>query len=471
MWKFLLIVLLPAFAFAQSPIVPATKWALDELTLTNGSKFQGMILEDSPAGVRFMTIRHVPGRPTITLTSYFPRADVGSVKRIADKERALLKERLAELDPSGNGERKRMEALQFEQVEWLGTPKAAKRYEGEHFVLVSSAPDEVTRRATVRLEQIYAAFIQLLPPRHEMGKPTTILLTGDLEQYKKLLAVNNTALLNAAVFDPSANRIICGTDLRRLGDELQRTRIHHVQQLTAADGTEQELRAMYKNNKSDLERYLTLVKKERARISAAERDNDRTFDVATRRVFAMLYHEAFHSYAMNYVFPVRTPADIKANKGTGELPRWLNEGMAQLFENPLIEAGELRVDNPDAQRLKNVKDWLAAKKRGKKSDIGLIPLRDLLKSGKETFLAAHASQQEVSDRSYLSSWALAYYLTFERRVFGTKALDRYIVELNLGTEPVLAFSELIGKDWDQFEQNWHDYFERLNADGTVRPMK
>jgi len=470
--------LITQFALAQKAAVPTTHILLDLVTLTNGSKLEGLVLDDSPVGVRFMSIRRVPGRPTITLTSFFHANEVANIKKLSEVDRAALKKWLADFDENGSGERRRMDAVQLTAVEWLGKANGAKRYEADHFELVSSAPQEVTRRAAVRLEQIYVAFMRFLPPRYEMNEKdridkdeklrrTTVLLAGDLDQYRELLNPSGGQVLNPAVFDPTSNRIICGTDLRRLGDELLRTRIHHLQQLAAADKTEKDLREMYKSSKPDLDRFLGAVNKERAKVATAERENDRTFDETTRRVFAMLYHEAFHSYVMNYVFPARTQVDVKAGKGTGELPRWLNEGMAQLFEHPIIEAGELRVETPDPDRLKRVHEWHAAKGRGKAAEHGLIPLRDLLRSGKPEFLAAHTTQQEASDRTYLTAWALAYYLTFERRVFGTKSLDRYLIVVNSGGDSLAAFKELVGQELPAFEADWHSYLSRLHADGTV----
>src|SRR6516225_9397706 len=57
--------------------------------------------------------------------------------------------------------------------------------------------------------------------------------------------------------------------------------------------------------------------------------NDGLFKEATRHLFQTLYHEAFHAYLVNFVYP---PED-------GEAPRWLNEGLAQIFETAIVEAG------------------------------------------------------------------------------------------------------------------------------------
>jgi hypothetical protein len=254
------------------------------------------------------------------------------------------------------------------------------------------------------------------------------------------------------------NRILCGSNLRPLASELQTARIHHSQQLVALAKYEDYVRKLYKP--PELKRYLDVADSERKRVFAAERANGENFDKATARIFAILYHESFHAYVGTFVYPPRTPADVKAGKGTGELPRWLNEGMAQLFETAVVEAGELRADWPDRPRLDRVQAWLKARKGSP-----LTPLGDLLATGKETFLASHVDQKGAAERAYLTSWALAYYLTFQRRLIGTAPFRDYLVALNSGGEPRKAFADLVGQELQVFEKEWHEYLARLGSDG------
>ena len=96
------------------------------------------------------------------------------------------------------------------------------------------------------------------------------------------------------------------------------------------------------------------------------------------------------------------------------MPRWLNEGLAQLYETALVEGDDVRIACPDPERLKRAR---AAN--------DLVPLKDLLHSGPKQFVVAHASDKETSDRYYLTSWALALYLASDGTVLGTKKLDDY----------------------------------------------
>lgn len=453
--------LITAGLTAQPPAAVLTPWPFDELILKNGAKFQGLILNENPVEVRFRSVRRPPGKPTFTLTSKFPRDEIASIKRLSDADRAVLREHLSELDLDGSGEATRMEALELTAAMWLGQPAAGRRYESDHFVLVSDAPEQVTRRAAVRLEQVYTAFARFLPPTVTDARKTTIQLAPDRDEYKLLLApLGQTDLLNPAVYDPRANLIVCGSDLRRLGKELDEARLQHAQQLAALARYEEAVRKLYR--KPELDRYLEPIAADRRRVYAADRENGAKFDAANARLFAVLYHEAFHAYAATFVYPPLTAEQVKAGMGTGELPRWLNEGLAQVFETAVVEAGELRADHADRVRLNRVKDAL----RGK-SDLRVVPLADLLRAGKDRFLAHHADERAVADQTYLTCWALAHYLTFDRRVIGTPKFKAYLAAVNTRRDPRAEFEVLVGRPLATFEHDWHNYLLRLQPNGTL----
>jgi hypothetical protein len=444
--------------------VPTTPWAFDEVILKNGARFRGMIVNETAAGIDFQVVHQKRGRPTLTSTTSFTPREVFQVNRLSDAERAALRQKIAELDPHGVGEKQRMESLELAAADWRGKPGAAKRYDSDHFSLTASTSDEITRRAAVRLEQIYAAFERVLPPRHRAARPTTVILAGQMDDYTALVG----PVKNPSIYDPATNRIVCGSNLRQLGEDLTVARAHHTRELARLDQYESDIRQLYKGQQQELERFLGLAKSERNKLAEARRVNGKRFDEATRRLFAVLYHEAFHSYTATFVYPPRTAEEVRAGKGTGELPRWLNEGLGQVFEAAIVEAGELRVEAPDAERLAKVQELLRPK-AGRPP--GLVPLADLLRARKETFLAEHASQLAVADRAYLTAWGVAYYLTFEKRIVGSKELDKYLVALNTGDDPVAAFEAWIDQPIAAFEKDLTAYLLRLESGGTLLPPK
>jgi hypothetical protein len=181
----------------------------------------------------------------------------------------------------------------------------------------------------------------------------------------------------------------------------------------------------------------------------ADQMNNATFERDTHQMFSTLYHEAFHAYANSFVYPFRT----------GELPRWLNEGLAQIFETAIVEAGELRVGHADYNRLVKAKDAL---RKGE-----LVSVEQLLNSAPKHFLLVHVGERQISDQYYLSAWAVTFYLTFEKRLFGSKEMDRYVRQVADQEDPRAAFEELTGQKLPQFEKEFMRYLQNLQVDGTV----
>ena len=104
--------------------------------------------------------------------------------------------------------------------------------------------------------------------------------------------------------------------------------------------------------------------------------------------------------------------------------------------------------------------------KGKNGE-SLVSLSDLLVSGKDSFIASHTDKKAAADRAYLTSWALAYYLTFERRVIGTPEFREYLIAVNSGGDPRAAFAKLVEQELPAFEKDWHAYMLRLQSTGAV----
>jgi len=427
------------------------EWQFDLLRLKNGTTFPGMLLEENGNTIKFRCVRRSPGSPTVVITTSFNRHEIDRIEKLDAKNREILDGRLKALDPTGKGESTRMEYLELEAVLWLkdGDPPGL-RYGSEHFVLISNAREDIVRRAAVRLEQIYAAFGRYLPPRRQNGKPTTIYLVRSLDEYQVLLTNQGRNIFHPALYDAQRNQILCASDLQRLGDELEHVRKKHRQILDQLKDNEADLNRLYKGKIPAAIREP--IQNKRQEIYNANVKNDGLFKEATRHLFQTLYHEAFHAYLVNFVYP---PED-------GEAPRWLNEGLAQIFETAIVEAGELRAGHADPERLGRLKAI------GRKGEF--LALGELLESGPKNFLVNHTSDLKISDRYYLHSWALAFYLTFDCRLLGTPGMDQYIQSLKRGTDPSEAFQKLVGMPLGRFEKEFHRYVLKLRPDGSTAQL-
>jgi hypothetical protein len=429
--------LLPLLAAAAQPEGGLDEWKFDVLHLKNGNAVQGLILKETPAEVHFQNVRQNPGRPTVVITTTFPRKEIESIDHLDARERDVLAARIKALDAGGASERRQMRALELKPVPW-GKDGRALQYTSDHFVLVSSAPEDIVRQAAVRLEQLYAAYGRFLPPRRPLARPTTILLVPSLAEYQALLRSQMRNILNPAFYDPDRNQIVCASDLQRLGEDLGRVRQQEEQ-------LEKQVAELTKRYKGKIPAVLReQIARDQKEIAKVNDKNRKVFEAATARLFQTLYHEAFHAYLANFVYP---PKEV-------EVPLWLNEGMAQVFETALVEAGELRVGHADRARLTRAR---SAAERG-----DLVPVAELLKAGPKQFHVNHASDQQLSDRYYLTSWALTFYLMFDQKILSTpRKLDQYMASLQRGTHPLEAFRELVGRPLPQFQAEFREYVRKL----------
>jgi hypothetical protein len=450
---------LPLALLADAP--GGGEWKLDVIHRKDAEPLRGLIVEDARDHVTIRCVSRKPGRPTMTFTVKVPRGDISRIDELSKEDRDKLQARLAALKREFDSLTQRLRALDpgakpspfadhldLQQAAWPGDGKAkVLRYKSAYFELVANTRPELARLAAIHLEEVYAAYARSLPPRDPKAAPTTILLTRSLAEYRRMALDRGLKLVNPAFYDPEKNQVVCGSDLEKMCDDLEAVRDHHVKLKATIKERRAELARVYKN-KVPAELLAPMADAEK-RVEGVERRNDAVFAEARRRMFQRLYHEAFHGYLNTFVYP----------RKDGELPLWFNEGLAQIFETAIVEAGELRVRHADEPRLVGVRRAIKDKR--------LMPLADLLRSEARDFQMAHVGEKQESDRHYLAAWALAFHLTFEQGVLGTRALDDYVAALKRGTDPLLAFRDLVGKPLPEFEKEFQAYLGRLRPDGTA----
>ena len=468
---------------AQSPTPD-----LDQVELSNGRLLGGLILEETPSQVRVRLVTRKSGRPTLTSTETFSRAEIRSIKRLPDPAREALVRRLEDLDRQrelflaslrqldGPSDKKPgIEGIRPTPVAWEDDAnQTAWAFDSQFFSLATNLREPLAVLVTLQLEEVFRAISNLIPPRLP-GRPIRIRIWADQAGYLRAVARDQPNLEHPAFFDPLSNRILAGTDLARVEAETAELRLHHAKQLTILTQRESEIQKAMGGRIP--QEFADIATKARRELRDADQKNTQTVRQSRTRLLQILNHEAIHGYLGNWVY----------DRGTRPLPRWLNEGLAQVFETGLIEAGEIRADWPDPSRLSGVRKMIR--------DGRFPPLRRILADSPDHFLVRGAksgdnsvgnypesSDRESSREAYLASWIVSYHLTFGRKKIPGQDFDKYLESLAAkpgatnGPPPerstnIASFETWTGMKIDDFEKELMDFISRLRSDGTLAPPK
>ena len=316
-----------------------------------------------------------------------------------------------------------------------------------------------TRRSAVRLEQIYAAFARFLPPTVRDGRPTLIMLATDDEEYKALLGpLGKPDLLNPAVFDPASNRVLCGTELKRLGAELQAARPASF----AATGKLEEIRdggePLYKQ--PELQRYLNASSAETKRIHKAEAANGKEFDQVTARLRGPVPRGLSCLCGHVCLQAARVVTRSRPGRGTGESPRVAQRRPGQVSRRPWSRRASY-----GPMRRTPCACWTHQAEVEEEERSAARSTGDALDDG-EGDLPRVAQGSKGSERLPVELGPGVFpHLRAPRH--RQPAFRKYLVAINLGEDATRAFTELVGQDLSAFEKDWYAYLLRLQKDGTL----
>src|SRR5262249_27610708 len=146
-------------ACAAGPAVAANGDAkFDVLYAKNGKSYQGAVVDETPADVRFQMVQRKAGRPTVVFQVTFPRGDIKKLDKLAGKEREELVSRIAAINPIEEMAGLLKPAVFVADKKKGRTVTKGLNYDSDAFSLASNANEEIVRRAAVRMEQVYAAY-------------------------------------------------------------------------------------------------------------------------------------------------------------------------------------------------------------------------------------------------------------------------------------------------------------------------
>ncbi len=451
----------PATGQSSSAAEPNAPNALDaeslvteRVELLGDGACDGFVESQDDDWVHLMLIRRSPGRPAYLVIQTFDRASVSAVVPLRPDQRPRVRQWVEQFRNRARIEAGRMEAVRLEPLTDNGNHY--QHYHGRWFTLDSTADQPTTRRIIVRIEQIFTAYRQILAPRTDSQRPLRLVVLSSMDEYQAYLGRLGLQIRGPACFIQNHNLVVAGSELARYAAEMAHVNKQHEQLRDELERLEKELPARLEKigrqlrkegaPRSEIGRLLTAerrkfekqIEQKNAELTRCDRENARAFQNVTRQMFARLYHEAFHAFLENYVFPSRTH----------DVPRWLNEGLAVVLEGGLLEAGLLRVDAPNREVLRRLQADLAAAKP--------LPLAAVLAADQQAFVADHDS-----DRYYAYSWGLAYYLTFQRHLLTSPALTQYVQHGPDQASPTQRFQKLVGTPPAQFEQQWREYILQL----------
>ncbi|HEX3728152.1 MAG TPA: DUF1570 domain-containing protein [Pirellulales bacterium] len=436
-------------------------WPLERVVLNDGKEYRGLIESETPTSIEFAEVHRPRGKPMFLVVRVVDRKSIASWARLSDAERQELRQRLESHKHRALIESRRMEDLVLQATRHDGT--LVWQYQGAWFSLESTAAESMTRRSIVRLEQIFSAYHQILPPRFTTSNRLHVRIFGASEQYHNALQELGLAITNPAVYLPDKNLILAGSDMNRFDAELSDVNHQHRQARAQFEALMAEAPARLKALNDDLkkgelpaaERQKIVLaeqkkweeqrKSARRKLAALDRKNAAKFNEVAGTMFMRLAHEAFHAYLETFVYP----------RQAHDVPRWLNEGLAQIFEAGLLEADTLRTDTPNLPALTRLQSDLRSE--------APLELANLLNAGSDTFLISHAATGPAVSRSYYYSWGLAYYLTFDSNVLGSPAFDEYLSPAAAHEPAVARFEKLVGMPLSEFEKRWREAMLQLKT--------
>jgi len=446
-------------------LAPRT-WRLEAVELRDGRRLEGLVVAGrggvpGPADdeIEFLEVIRPAGRG-MQLISWppLPAEAVRFVERLPEPAHLDLADKV---DAFRTGRRRR-DAAATVQLGRRGED-GAWLYEGPDFSLESTADPTLTQEAVVRLELLGAALPSLVQPLMT-GKPLTVRLCGSLAEYRRVQDEVGVRIENPAFYLAERRLLVAGSDLPALMTEHRAANglLDAAAQQQAA--LEAQLETRLRRLANDLEARGTpaaeradIVRQARQRwsrerseqaerIEAARRDNDATLARARRRFDAWLAHEAWHAYADRRLRAAAAPG----------LPAWLDEGVAQVVETAPVEAGEVRLDLFDRDRLGRLQDLLRAG--------GIPPLADVVTGGQEPFLAGHAGGDQAV--AYLTAWGLALDLAVVRPVLSSGKVREFTAAGE--ADAVARFEALVGMPIDLFDRQWRNRLQGMR--GAAGPV-
>jgi hypothetical protein len=453
----------------------AARWR-DVVLLKDGDEHRGLIVsEDDDAIVFDLVMSGASGSKTLTMRITIGRGKIKEVRRLTDEQRAAARAHIESARREEKRDARGEKEIEVEQTFWDSKDGKqripARMVELEHFVIEANTDEDFLRKAAHRLRKVFDAYKRHFGVDRNEAERVRVVIFNSMEQYYGSI---DHMTKHPAFYMPALKFVAAGCDMAKYRALIDSIREHHAkltQQLKSEqariDKARAEVRAIVDKYHRDLhtagkttprgkaimayirraERkwQIHVMKLEKPlkdiqrKIGELNRRNERLFDEYAEHMLRTLYHEGFHGFLDQFLF------DEKLVK---KVPLWLNEGLAQYFEEARVEGSRLVLGQENRATMAFLRD---EKRKGK-----LVPLPRLLAAGPEDFYVQDDDDPEDaadSPRHYRESWCLVHLLGERGRLKKAK-LDEFVRAVADGKNPMAALPGLTGVTNAEFQKIW-----------------
>ncbi len=151
-----------------------------------------------------------------------------------------------------------------------------------------------------------------------------------------------------------------------------------------------------------------------------------------------LQHEAFHQFAYAQI--------------SHELPIWLNEGLAQLFEEGIWTGGQFLIGQAPPQRVRQLQTDLSAG--------SLIDFQSFLGQSDDAWAARLAGSAEAGGTQYNQAWAMVHFLAYSKPEYRNRLRDM-LSKLHDGQNRQTVFEQCFSNNYTGFQARFTDWAKQL----------
>ncbi len=157
----------------------------------------------------------------------------------------------------------------------------------------------------------------------------------------------------------------------------------------------------------------------------------------------VLQHEGFHQFAFNHL--------------GRELPTWINEGLAQYFEDAIIVGNKMNTGLANERRVSQVRHAL-------ETDTG-IDFEVLVETTGDQWADTLRTQPYRASLLYAQSWSIVFYLIHGEGEKHQPAFARYLQKVSAGRDSTSAMQEAFGTDdLTPLANEWRAFAARQQPD-------